>query len=171
MNNLRLAGSSQPVTSAAYMESGFHPDSPPNTSVLSLAGDICSVLGLIITAFVFVKVRGIQRGFLVQARLPILRKKMRGHCAAFSKMLNDFSPDNPDLEPEIRRCNANLDNLSPKLDGSQATNVQRTKTFTSELLKQHAPVDKVQIRKLHAALVGIEEELGNLTDDMQWRER
>lgn len=171
MDTLRLVGSSQTVMSTANVKSESNAAIQPKTSALALAGDICSVLGLIITVVVFVKVRTIQRSFLVQARLPILRKKIRAHSAALSNMLNDFSSVNPDLEPEIRRCNANLENLCTKLDGSQAANVQRAKTFTSELLKQAAPIDKSQIRKLHVALVGIEEELGNLTEDMQWRER
>jgi len=139
--------------------------------VFSIIADIFSVLGFVFTIAVLIKVRGIHRGFLAQARLPSLRKKIRGHCSTLSTLLNDFPSAGSDIEAEIRKCHANLENLLPKLENKQATSVKTLIAFTAGLLKQSSPPDKDQVRKLYAVLVGLEEELGNLSEDMQWKER
>jgi len=138
-------------------------------SILSKGGDICSVLGFIITLVVLFKVGGIQRSFLAQARLPGLRRKIRGHCANLSKFLDDFTSTDPNIATEVRKCHANLQNLLPKLEDKASVKV--LVAFTAQLIKATGLPDKEQVRKLHTGLVGLEEELDNLSEDIKWRER
>jgi len=140
-------------------------------ATLSQIGDICSVLGFFFTLLVLMKLRGIHRSFLAQARLPDLQKKIRGHRSALSKLLNDFSAAGSDIEAEIQKCHANLQNLQPKLGHAQAANVKTIVAFTAQLTRSPTSPDKEQVRKLYLALVLLEEDLDNLSEDMKWRAR
>jgi len=140
-------------------------------SVLSQTGDICSILGFLFTVIVLLKLRGIHRSFLAQARLPDLQKKIRGHRSALAKLLNDFSAAGPEVEAEIQKCHANLRNLQPKLARAQAASARTLVSLTGQLIQSATPPDKDQVRKVYLALVLLEEELDNLNEDMKWRAR
>jgi hypothetical protein len=140
---------------------------------LSQLGDICSVLGFLLTLGILMKLQGIHRSFLAQARLPDLKKKIRGHRAALSKLLNvnDFSASGNDIEAEIQKCDANLRNLQPKLGRPQAANVTALIALTTSLTESSSPLEKERVREIYLALVRLEEDLGNLSEDMKWRAR
>ena len=136
----------------------------------SQISDICSVLGFLFTLLVLYKLRGIYRGFLAQARLPDLQKKIYEHRAALSQLLtrSDFTATGHEIETEIQKCHANLQSLQAKLGRAQVANVKALVALTKPAL---TPPNKEQVRKIYMALVGLEEELKNLSEDMKWRPR
>jgi hypothetical protein len=140
-------------------------------SVLSSLADVCSILGFLFTVVVLLKLRGIHRSFLAQARLPDLQKKIRGHRSALAKLLNDFPATASEIEAEIRKCHANLRNLQPKLPRAHAASVKPLVAATAQLSQSSTVPDKEQVRKIYLALVLLEGELDNLSEDMKWRAR
>lgn len=145
----------------------------PVKDIFSQFANTCSVLGLILTLVVLAKVRGIHRDFLAQARLPDLHKKIRGHRSALSKFLNqtDFVALRHEIEAEIQKCDANLKNLIPKLSREQAGSVTALAATTSALVGLRTGPEREKVREVYLGLVGIEEELDNLSEDMKWRTR
>ena len=165
---------SKPAASASTIVVPF-----PETSkwsgkeIFSQFANGCSVLGLILTLVVLAKVRGIHRDFLAQARIPDLHKKIREHRSALSKFLNqaDFSALRHEIEAEMQKCNANLKNLKPKLCRANATSVTSLLARTSAMIGLQTAPEKDKVREVYIGLLGIEEELGNLSEDMKWRTR
>jgi len=122
---------------------------------------------------VLVKVKRIQQDYLAQARLPDLQKKIRGHRSTLSKLLNqtDLAALRHEIDAEMQKCDANLKNLIPKLSPKQALSVSSLVTKIGAILNAKTVCDREQVRAIYLGLVGIEEELDNLGEDMKWRPR
>lgn len=139
----------------------------------SLVANVCSVLGFVFTCIVLLQVKRIQQDYLAQARLPELQKKLRGHRSALSKLLNQSNlvTVRQEIEAEIQKCAANLKNLIPKLRQEQTKSISVLLVQTDLLLKSRSAPDREQVNEIYLGLVGIEEELDNLGEDMKWRAR
>jgi len=136
---------------------------------LSIAGNVSSILGLLVTLVVFVKLRHIHRSFLFQARLPDLRKKIAGHRSTISRLLSTFADSAHEIETEIHRCHANLQSLRRKLGRVHAGSVRNLLKQTREATKGPGSPSRDKVRQIYLSLVLLEEELENLSRDIKWR--
>jgi len=139
--------------------------------LLSKVGSICSIAGLVVTFWIFIKLRRIHRSFLFQARLPDLRKKIRGHRSSLSRLLNDFPNTFADVQIELQRCHANLQSLKPKLGRAQVPSVNSLLEQIEELNRLSALPSKEPVQRVYLDLVLLEGELDNLSEDIKWRSR
>ena len=137
--------------------------------VINLLGSLSSVIALTMTVVIFVKLKGISRSFLFQARFPILKKKLASHRSALLKLLNAFPGSRNDIAVELQRLVATLKSLIPKLDrGRRASvkNVLKAAQTLSSSSRQQVPE---QLWSLYLAIVFVEEELANFSEDYRWR--
>lgn len=73
---------------------------------LDLVGNLSSILGLGITVWILLKVRKIQRGYLLRARLPVLRRRLGRHRSNLASLLDDY--------PEsARKCKSSCASVAP----------------------------------------------------------
>ena len=141
------------------------------TDILPAIGNACSMAGFLLTLVVLLKLRRIHRSFLFQARLPDLRKKITGHRSALSKLLNNFADASAEIATEIQKCHANLQSLRPKLGRRQVVSVNALLKQTAEFGRSSVPPSKEEVRRIYLALVLLEGELENLSEDIKWRPR
>ena len=137
---------------------------------LSIAGDVSSILGLLMTFWVIYKLRSIRLHFLFQARLPTLKKKVSNHRAELSKLLNSYPSSIPDIETELQKCSANLQSLKSKLRRNQGANVRKLLKSIKDLSSSPLnPESKPALRRVYLHLTLLAGELENLTEDIKWR--
>jgi len=139
--------------------------------ILTVLGNVCSVVGFLLTLLVLLKLRRIYRSFLFQARLPDLRKKIKGHRSALARLLNNFADAGAEIAAEIQKCHANLQNLRTKLGRRQAASVTALLKQTADFGLSSVAPSKEEVRRVYLALVLLEEELENLSEDIKWRPR
>lgn len=136
---------------------------------LADAGSYASIVGLLISFWVLISLRRIRNQFLFQARYPTLKKAISGHSDALSKHLNVFPDSLEELESEFQPCLANLKNLKGKLSGATKKSVHRVIVMIAEIPKPLSENCKQDVRNVYNALVGLEAELKNLSEDQKWR--
>lgn len=138
---------------------------------LTVTGSICSIAAFLLTLWILLKLRSVHRGFLFQARLPELRKKIGRHRADLSRLLNTFPDSRAEVAAEIRKCHANLQSLKAKLGGGRAAGVKALFKQTRDFARSSVPFTKEQVGQIYLGLVFLEEELENLSEDIKWRPR
>jgi hypothetical protein len=129
-------------------------------------------VGLVITVWVLVDLHRIKRTFLFQARFPELKNRIRSHSATFTRHLNRWPDTLPDIEIEMRKCCATLENLLQKVGRDHQDNLnvllKSIRRYQSSL--QPNEESKKNIRGIYLDLVHVEEELKNLNEDSKWRQ-
>ena len=135
---------------------------------IEVVANCSSILSLLISAIVFLRLRSIYKSFLLQARFPALRKKIAAHRTSLSKLLNDFPSTRLEVAAEIQRCLANLKSLRSKLSRSAKKNVRE---IIKSIERAISAKDKQYFDDVYLGLVQLEEELENLSEDNKWRSK
>lgn len=144
---------------------------PPRnySNYLSDLGSYASIVGLFITILVFINLKKVRNQFLFQARYPALKKAISSHSDTLSKHLNAFPESLEDIESELQPCLANLKNLKVKLTGPTKKSVQQLIIMISDIPRPLREESKQGLRNVYSALVGLETELKNLSEDQKWK--
>jgi hypothetical protein len=138
-------------------------------NVLSTIGSVASIIGLLITSWVWFKVRHIEGRFLFKVRFPLLKRQLGKHSSAISSHLNSFPDSASDLEVELSRSQADLKSLKSKLTGPHKATAKRILKDIKRLPSPLTEECKQSIREVHLSLVLFAQELENLKEDLQWR--
>ena len=138
-------------------------------NILEVLGSICSIAGLGITVWILLKLGKIHRSYLFQARLPELRRKVRGHSSKLTELLNTFPGSPGEIKMELQRCRATLRSLLGKLVRGQRADVRSLLEEIARVLASSGPPSKEDVRRIHRGLVELEDVLENLSKDMKWR--
>ena len=85
--------------------------------LLSLAGDILSIISFILTIFVLYDTRKIRSFYKFKARGPVLIKELRKYSLNLSSYLNEYKDSIPQITEELGRTEAKLKSLEKKLTG------------------------------------------------------
>jgi hypothetical protein len=140
---------------------------------LNKIGSISSIIGLIVTIFLFVEARKIRDSFLRKARLPEINKELLKVFSKVSGQLNNWGTDrNPALEA-FSNVKALLENIKPKLPSKERKKV-------GDYLNQLQPkkylfirssiseLDKDAAWELYTELSGLMTTLQQLAKDSKW---
>jgi hypothetical protein len=136
---------------------------------LDFIGNLSSIAGLIVSVWVLLRVGRISRSYLLQARLPDLRKKLRAHRSKLSTLLGGYPDSWGEMQVELQMCDATLRSLAGKLDrGGRA----RTRAIQADIAgtsgAASAPPEE-ELRRIYSSLAGLEREIDNLIKDIGWR--
>jgi hypothetical protein len=116
-----------------------------------------------------VRVGSISRNYLFRARLPDLRRKLRGHCSKVSMLLGDYPGSWGDIQVELQRCEATLRSLAGKLDRAGRARVRTIEAEMVRLSRTSTAPPRDQVREIYSSLAGLEQEIDNLIKDIEWR--
>jgi hypothetical protein len=86
---------------------------------LSFAGNVASLVGLLISIAVLGQTKEIKRSFVLRARLPELSTDLKAISSELLKSLENAVADAQGSDAPILRLKSLLINLMPKVDGSQ----------------------------------------------------
>ena len=140
---------------------------------LNKIGSISSIIGLIVTIFLFVEARKIRDSFLRKARLPEINKELLKVASKVSGQLKNWGTDRIPALEAFSNVKALLENIKPKLPSKERKEV-------GDYLKQLQPKKYLFIRssiseldedtawELYAELSGLVTTLQQLANDSKW---
>lgn len=140
---------------------------------LNKIGSISSILGLVVTAFLFIEARKIKNSFLRRARLPEINKELNKVTSNVSNHLKNWDADKTPALEAFSNVKALLENIKPKLPAEEKRKVGAylerlqpkkyliIKTSISELNEEAA-------WELYTELSGLVTSLQQLAKDSKW---
>lgn len=134
---------------------------------------VCSILGLIITVFLFVEARKIQKSFLRRARLPAVSKELAKMASKVPGELNNWNNDKKPALESFSKVNAILENIKPKLPTNEKGKVElylsrlQPKTFFFAKGKM-VDLSEESAWSLYTELSGLITSLEQLSKDSKW---
>jgi len=137
---------------------------------LSDLGSIASILGLVITVFVFFKIRRLYARLWFIERVPEHIKQLQAHCSGITKQLQNFDESLEETRVELGECEATLESLKYKLRGDMRKSVvELTKLIANQRhsLTRHS---KHEVHKIYAELAMVIQSLRELQKDERWRD-
>ena len=91
--------------------------------------NITSLVGFIITLWVFVEIRRIRSHYVFKGRVPQHTKKLKRSASKIADYMNDFEDMLPQIKLELVSIEVELESLAKKLD-------RRSRQSINELLKR-----------------------------------
>lgn len=140
---------------------------------LNKIGSISSILGLVVTVFLFIEARKIRNSFLRRARLPEINKELAKLTSNVSDQLKKWGGDKTPALEAFSNVKALLENIKPKLPPEEKKKVGDyinrlqpkkylvIKTSLSELSEDSA-------WELYTELSGLVTSLQQLAKDSKW---
>lgn len=140
---------------------------------LNKIGSISSILGLVVTVFLFIEARKIRNSFLRRARLPEINKELAKLTSNVSDQLKKWGGDKTPALEAFSNVKALLENIKPKLPPEEKRKVGDyinrlqpkkylvIKTSLSELSEDSA-------WELYTELSGLVTSLQQLAKDSKW---
>lgn len=128
-------------------------------------GSIASVIGMLASVYVLINLRIIKKKFLFKARIPDLIKSLKAHTKIISHNLHAFSRATRELETELSRCMATLNNLKNKVDRNIK---QSTNQLVRKIQKRKKPLEKDEMWEIYNELQELIDLLDHLQKDIKW---
>lgn len=139
-----------------------------NSPAANGSANIASLIGLVVTLFIFWRVAAIRRSFLVRARLPQLATDLRKHLNALGGALADYGIRKERFLEEIYPCASTLRWMRPMIKrsvrGSWWNAVWKLWGF------RYFPVARSESRArlLYNSLLEFENDARNLIEQTKW---
>ena len=136
-------------------------------------GSAASIIGLIVTIFLFVEARNIQKSFLRRARLPELNKDLAKAASEISVHIKTWESDKEPALEKFLHAKALLDNIKKKLPDDECKMVEK---YLNRLQPKRLPFKKREISdlnreeafQLYSELNGLVTSLRELAKDNTW---
>lgn len=140
---------------------------------LNKIGSISSILGLVITVFLFVEARKIRNSFLRRARLPEINKELNKVTSNVSNHLKNWDADKKPALEAFSNVKALLENIKPKLPAEEKRKVG---DYLNQLQPKKYLIIKTSISELnedaawelYTELSGLVTSLQQLAKDSKW---
>lgn len=136
-------------------------------------GSISSILGLVVTIFLFIEARKIRNSFLRRARLPEVNKELAKITSQISDHLKKWESDKKPALETFSNVKALLENIRPKLPSEEKRKVEG---YLSRLQPKKYLIIRSSISELkeddawelYTELSGLITSLQQLAKDSKW---
>lgn len=140
---------------------------------LNKIGSISSILGLVVTVFLFIEARKIRNSFLRRARLPEINKELTKATSNVSEKLKNWDTDKMPALEAFSNVKALLENIKAKLPAEEKRKVS---DYLNRLQPKKYLVIKTSISELdenaawelYTELSGLVTSLQQLAKDSKW---
>lgn len=136
---------------------------------LEVVGNLSSIVGLGITFWILLKVRKIQRSYLLRARLPALGRKLGRHRSSLAGLLDGYPESAREVQTELKKCRATLRSLRPMLGAALRADLSRIERRIAQICGLSETERENLIWELYGDVGGLEEDVRNLMEDIKWR--
>lgn len=136
-------------------------------------GSMASIVGLIVTIFLFIEARSIRKSFLRRARLPELNKDLAKAASKISVHIKTWESNNEPVLEEFLHAKALLENIKKKLPDDERKMVERylkrlqAKGFLSRK-REISDLNREEAFQLYSELNGLVTSLCELAKDNTW---
>lgn len=138
----------------------------PTWFSFSNVGSLASVIGLLLSVYIFLTARKINKYILITKRLPQLLRKIEIHSSSISSLLNSFDQSTSVIREELIRCSANLKSLRKKVArGERKPITSLMQAIDSSVNKE--PLSKDAVRDIYLKLQYVKEAVKNLQQDLE----
>lgn len=131
-------------------------------------GTFASIVGLLVTAWVAMKVRSISRNFLARARLPQLAKSIAKEYQKITDLLSDFANQRPAIMAAFAELLALVKVMEPKLPPAAKAGAR---SLMRKLYAVPREIDSDTAWDIHAGLAGLVTETRELLKDFAWSQK
>jgi hypothetical protein len=131
----------------------------PNDTA-GIIADVCSVLGLVVTAVLTVGAVQVRKQILIY---PQHAAKLNEHCSKISAFLNNFAGTQNEIADEIGKTKGDLNSLRPYLNGMRRRSLDQVMFNLSEYEKNST--EKV-LRLFLTSMYQLLTEMQNLTQGL-----
>ena len=136
-------------------------------------GSAASIIGLIVTIFLFVEARSIRKSFLRRARLPELNKDLAKAASEISVHIKTWEGDNEPALEKFLHAKALLENIKKKLPDDERKMVERylNRLQPKGLLfkkREISDLNREEAFQLYSELNGLVTSLRELAKDNTW---
>lgn len=143
--------------------------------MLNFWGDISSIVGLIITIFVFWTVRNIRTYYNLIGRVPDLKKKLEERASKIIALNNDYLNNIVDIDLELAKTEPILVRLKNKLGGksnSSTKNVIRlVRDYRKRVRNKTALALGEKVTSIYTEMQKVIVEINELNEDIKWEGR
>lgn len=87
-----------------------------NQAIFNAIDNFSSLVGLIISVFVLIKIKKIESNYNVRIRIPSLIAKVENHASTLIKLMDDYPDQVNDIKLELAATGADLESLAQKVD-------------------------------------------------------
>jgi hypothetical protein len=127
---------------------------------------LTSIIGFVLTIFVFFNVRNIRNYYKKRIRLPQLLEKILQNTKTISEYLNDFPGNSNFIAIELGKTESNLKTLQQHCNQYIKSECKKVIKEIKGTTKKEITEDK--IRLIHVALHKIIESTNNFQEDLNW---
>ncbi|MFH2134634.1 MAG: hypothetical protein ABII81_05575 [Pseudomonadota bacterium] len=136
-------------------------------------GSISSIVGLVVTVFLFMEARTIRISFLRRARLPEINRELVKATSQVSLHLKAWDKDKKSALESLSNVKALLENIKPKLPASERKKVvaylSRLQPRKFIVMKRSmAELSEDSAWELYTELSGLVTSLEQLAKDSKW---
>lgn len=140
---------------------------------LNKIGSISSILGLVVTFFLFIEARKIRNSFLRRARLPEINRELAKVTSNVSDQLKKWDADKTPALEAFANVKALLENIKQKLPSEEKRKVE---AYLNRLQPKKYLIIKISISELgedaawelYTELSGLVRSLQQLAKDSKW---
>lgn len=140
---------------------------------INFIASICSILGLLVTIFLYVEARAIRASFLRRARLPEVNKELTKLSSQISNQLKNWSADKGPVLESFAKAKAILESTKPKLPAEKQIKVEN---IIKKLSPKKYYIFNVSLSELteilawdiYTELSGVIMHLDQLSKDSKW---
>ena len=140
----------------------------PSWVNLEHIGSFASIVGLVLTIYVFMGVRKIKQEFLFRARLPSLLKKIQGHASTISSELPKLPESKNVIVEELAIAQVNIQSLENKSSGSMRISLKKLR-IEIENIRKTDDINKEPVRAIYLDMNMVIQEISNIREDDKWR--
>lgn len=146
---------------------------PEWLSNINTVGSVASILGLVVTIFLFIEARSIQKSFLRRARLPELNKDLAKATSEISVHIKSWESNKEPVLERFSQVKALLENIKKKLPEDERKMVEKylIKLRPKRFLLQNREISELNREKafqLYSELNGLLTSLRELAKDNTW---
>ncbi len=134
---------------------------------LSIIGNLASIIGALLSAYVLLDVKRLHDHFLLKARMPDFLKLLKQYVFTLSERLRKFDENTSEIETVLRQCESTLKNLISKVRGEVK---QDTRNLLKRIRKRIKPTNKDEAWEIYQELQALIEALKHMQKDIKWRQ-
>lgn len=146
---------------------------PEWLSDMNAFGSVASIIGLIVTIFLFIEARSIRKSFLRRARLPELNKDLAKAASEISVHIKTWENEKEPALEKFLHAKALLENIRKKLPDDERKMVEKylSRLRPERLLfkrKEISNLNRDEAFQLYSELNGLVTSLRELAKDNKW---
>jgi len=131
-------------------------------------GTIASILGFLLTVFVFILIRRIKSFYIFKIRVPDLSKRLKDISSNIASYLNDYESSVNSIDEEVAKCEVVLKSLKGKLSGSIKKPIKSLIKTIGNYQNSTDYKTKDNIWDIYIKILKISEEIKEVQEDQKW---